>query len=233
MELWDHNGELFADIAKVNKVYPVELRSVAPGAGLAGWTTDSGEGKSTYPELMEHLGKVAMTATARGGSGPKASLLTWHRRLGHLSFKTIVEFAPGGASGVEIIDLPVRIPGLDAGSACVAAKMVHLPHKEGRGRATEYLERVHVDIAGPMHVPSAGGRLYLYVAVDDCTRAVYTRPLFLKSEAPEAFRVFRAAAENEYGKQLREVLTDNVRKLSMGEMRDICDRGGIKLHMTG
>jgi len=88
MELWDHNGELFADIAKVNKVYPVELQSVAPGAGLAGWTTDSGEGKSTYPELMEHLGKVAMTATVRGGSGPKASLLTWHRRLGHLSFKT-------------------------------------------------------------------------------------------------------------------------------------------------
>jgi len=93
MELWDCNGELFADIAKVNKVYPVELRSVAPGAGLAGWMTNSGEGKSTYLELMGRLGKVAMTATARGGSGPKASLLTWHRRLGHLSFKTIVELA--------------------------------------------------------------------------------------------------------------------------------------------
>jgi len=130
--------------------------------------------------------------------------LTWHRRLGHLSFKTIVELAQGGASGVEIIDVPVRIPGLDACSTCVAAKMVHLPHKEGRGHATKYLKRVHVDIAGPMHVPSAGGRLYLYVAVDDCTRAVYTRPLFLKSEAPEAFRVFRAAAENESGRQLRD-----------------------------
>jgi len=57
-------------------VYPVELGSVASGAGLAGWTTDSREGKSTYQELLEHLGKVTMTATVRGGSGPKALLLT-------------------------------------------------------------------------------------------------------------------------------------------------------------
>jgi len=60
----DHNGYLFADIVKANKVHPVELQSVASGAGLAGWTTDSGEGESTYQELLERLGKVAMTATA-------------------------------------------------------------------------------------------------------------------------------------------------------------------------
>jgi len=142
-----------------------------------------------------------------------------------------VELAQGGASGVEIIDVPARIPGLDACSACVTAKMVHLPHKEGRGRAIKYLERVHVDIAGPMHVLSAGGRLYLYVAVDDCTCAVYTRLLFLKSEAPEAFRVFRAAAENESGRRLCEVMMDNARKLSMGKMHNICKCDSIKLHM--
>lgn len=55
---------------------------------------------------------------------------------------------------------------------------------------TEYLEWVHVDIAGPMHVLSAGGRLYLYVAVDDYTHAVYTQLLFLKSEVLEVFKAF-------------------------------------------
>jgi len=232
MELQDRNGGLFADIVKTNKVYPVELRLVASGAGLAGWTTDSGEGESTYQELLGRLGKVAMTATARGGSGPKASLWTWHCRLGHLSFKTIVELAQEGASGLEITDIPARIPGLDACFACVAAKMVHLPHKEGRSHATEYLERVYIDIAGPMHIPSARGRLYLYVAVDDYTCAIYTRLLFLKSDVPEAFKAFRAAAENESGKQLCKVMTNNTRELSMGEMRDICERDGIKLRMT-
>jgi len=232
MELWDHNGGLFADIAKTNKVYLVELRLVASGAGLAGWTTNSGEGKSTYQELLGHLGKVAMTATARGGSGPKALLWTWHHRLGHLLFKTIVELAQEGASGLEITDVPARIPGLDACFTCVAAKMVHLPHKEGRSRVTEYLKQVYIDIAGPMHILSAGGRLYLYVAVDDYTHAIYTWPLFLKSDAPEAFKAFRVAAENESGKQLCGVMTNNARELSMGEMRNICKHDGIKLCTT-
>jgi len=123
MELRDRNGGLFADIAKMNKVYPVELRLVASGAGLAGWMTDSGEGESTYQELLGRLGKVAMTATVRRGSGPKASLLTWHHRLGHLSFKTVVELAQEGASGLEITDVPARIPGLNACSACVAVEV--------------------------------------------------------------------------------------------------------------
>jgi len=232
MELRDHNGGLFADIAKTNKVYLVELRLVASGAGLAGWMTNSGEDKSTYQELLGRLGKVTMTATARGGSGPKALLWTWHCWLGHLSFKTIMELAQEGASGLEITNIPARIPGLDACFACVAAKMVHLPHKEGRSRATKYLEWVYIDIAGPMHIPSAGGRLYLYVAVDDYTCAIYTQPLFLKLDAPEAFKAFRAAAENESRKQLREVMMNNARELSMGEMRDICKCDSIKLCTT-
>ena len=82
-----------------------------------------------------------------------------------------------------------------------------------------------------MHVPSAGGRLYLYVAVDDYTCVVYTQPLFLKSEAPEAFKAFRVAAENKSGKR-RKVMTDNAHKLSMRKMRKICEGDGIKLHTT-
>ena len=55
-----------------------------------------------------------------------------------------------------ITDLPVRIPGLGACAACVAEKSAHLPHKEGSGLACKYLERVHVDIASPIPVLSAG-----------------------------------------------------------------------------
>ena len=42
-----------------------------------------------------------------------------------------------------ITDLPVKVPGLGACAACVAGKSVHLPRKEGRKRASEYLERAH------------------------------------------------------------------------------------------
>ena len=80
------------------------------------------------------------------------------------------------------------------------------------------------------HQPEEGSNLY--VAVDDYTHTVYTQLLFFKSEAPEAFKAFRAATENGSGKRLREVMTDNARELSMGEMRDICERDSIKLHST-
>jgi transposase InsO family protein len=48
----------------------------------------------------------------------------------------------------------------------------------------------------------------------------------------DAFKVFKAAAESESGKKIREIMTDNAQELCMGEMRDICERDGIKLHTT-
>jgi transposase InsO family protein len=83
-----------------------------------------------------------------------------------------------------------------------------------------------------MEVQSAGGGAYEYVVVDDHTCVVYTRPLRLKSEAIDAFRTFKAAAEGESGKILREVMTDNSGELSKGEMRKTCEEEGIRLSTT-
>ncbi len=95
----------------------------------------------------------------------------------------------------------MKIPGLGARAVYVAEKSVHLPHKEDvDGRAGKYLERDHIEIDGLIPVASAGGREYVCVVVDGYTRAVYTRPLRLKSEAVEAFKASRGAAENEPGK---------------------------------
>ena len=58
----------------------------------------------------------------------------------------------------RITDLPEKIPGLDACAACVAVKEVHFPYKEGYSCAGDYLCRVHIDIARPMQVKSAGGK---------------------------------------------------------------------------
>ena len=74
-----------------------------------------------------------------------------------------------GASGIVITDIPVKILGLDACTTCVVGKSVHLLHKQGRQWVSRYLERVHINIAGPMPVKSAGGKEYLYVVMDDYT----------------------------------------------------------------
>ena len=48
----------------------------------------------------------------------------------------------------------------------------------------------------------------------------------------EAFTIFKVVAETESGKKLLEVLTDNVRELSQGEICRICEEASVKLNMT-
>jgi len=79
MELRNRDGDLFANVEKVNNVYPMGLTVIPPRARMAAWTT--GEREPTHEELAERLEKVATVATARGAEGTKATLLTWHRRL--------------------------------------------------------------------------------------------------------------------------------------------------------
>ena len=138
MVLRNPAGDIFADIKNVHNVYLVELRVIPQRTALVAWMDDHRE--PTYPELVEHLLKVAMTVTARGGNRMEVTLMTWHRQLGHLSFKTVVVLARSSASGIVISNIHAKIPGLDACVACIAAKLVHLPHKEGRKQASKYLE---------------------------------------------------------------------------------------------
>ena len=168
IELKDWSGDVFANVPKVKNIYLVELEMIPCGTSLVTWREDTTL-DLTEDALMDYLQHVVMSATARGGNGREVSLLTWHHRLGHCSFKTVVDLAQGGVSGIVISDLPVNIPGLNTCAACVAAKSVHLLHKEGRSRATEYLEHIHINIASPMPLLSAGGKEYLYILVDNCT----------------------------------------------------------------
>ena len=138
MVLRNPAGDVFADIKKVHNVYLVELRVIPQRTTLVAWMDDHRE--PTYPELVECLLKVTMTVMARGGNRMEATLMTWHRWLGHPLFKTVVALARSSVSGIVISDIPAKIPGLDACAACVAAKLVHLPHKEGRKQASKYLE---------------------------------------------------------------------------------------------
>ena len=77
MELRDQDGDLFANIARANNVYPVKLDVIPPKARFAAWTTEGED--STHEELVKGLGKVTMVATANGADGMRATLMTWHR----------------------------------------------------------------------------------------------------------------------------------------------------------
>jgi hypothetical protein len=58
------------------------------------------------------------------------------------------------------------------------------------------------------------------------------RPLCLKSEAVDGFRMFKAAVEDGSRKKLREVITDNAGELSKGNMCKVWDEEGVRLSTT-
>jgi len=75
MELRDRDGDLFANIARANNVYPVKLKVNPPKARFATWMTEGED--PTHEELVKGLGKVAMVATANGADGMRATLMPW------------------------------------------------------------------------------------------------------------------------------------------------------------
>jgi len=107
------DGEWFTAIEMVNNIFPIKFNIIHPRPALAAWTMEVSRTGQTHDELVECLGNVAMIASARGTEGKKATLLTWHWQLGHLSFKTVIASAKG-VIGMEITDLPTKVPSLDA-----------------------------------------------------------------------------------------------------------------------
>jgi len=65
MELRNRDGDLFADVERVNNVYPMVLRVLLPKVGLAAWT-HAGKGTDlTHEELVEHLQQVDLVRQKR------------------------------------------------------------------------------------------------------------------------------------------------------------------------
>ena len=78
-ELQNRDRDLFTNVTKVNNVYLVGFNVIPLRAALAVCTTDGDDAEPTHDKLVERLDKSAM-----GGGGIRATLLTWHRRLGRV-----------------------------------------------------------------------------------------------------------------------------------------------------
>ena len=66
MELRNRDGDLFANVAKVNNVYPVGLNVIPLRTALAACMTDGDNAEPTHDELVD---KGAMVATEKGANG--------------------------------------------------------------------------------------------------------------------------------------------------------------------
>ena len=150
---------------------------------------------------------------------PKISL--WHSRLGHMSIKGMEQLAHFGY-------LPsLKFSDLKKCEFCLYGRQVQIPHKRASNQKLQLLELVHTDVC-EMPTVSLGGAKYILSFIDDATRKVWVYTLKRKSDTFTAFTKFVALVENETGKKLKALRSDNGGEYLSKEFEEFCEAKGIQ-----
>jgi transposase InsO family protein len=155
---------------------------------------------------------------------------TWHRRLGHCNNRTIIDMAHKQSVKGMPIDLSSSLPRCDH---CILGKQTRSPvPKVWEGvRASKPLERVFVDLCGPMPCVSKSGRLYSMNVIDDFSSFVWSLPLKKKSDAAKVLQGWHQAVVNQSNHKLKILVTDNGELVS-NTVSDWCSAHGINHQRT-
>ena len=105
--------------------------------------------------------------------------------------------------------------------------------RSAHARAAKRLQRVFVDLSGPMTVQSIRGKRYALIVRDDCTRFTRLYLLRHKSDAASAFESFLAEVRADGTPcAVMAVRSDNGREFFGGAFRELCRKRGIKQELT-
>lgn len=157
------------------------------------------------------------------------SLELWHKRLGHMNYNYMQKMKKGAVTGINFKDGTI---GLSNCEICAEGKQSRLPFKSSNSQSKEFLELVHSDVAGPMENLSLGGARYMLTFIDDFTKKAFVYFLKAKSEVFETFISFKAFVENQTGKTLKTLRTDNGTEYFNNQLINYCRSKGIQHQST-
>jgi transposase InsO family protein len=135
--------------------------------------------KTSYPSVNLHA-LIAKT---------KETPELWHRRFGHLGYNNLAKLVKADMVTGITVTAPEFQTALDSKvcEPCILAKHHKLPFPTSTSATTCPLERVHMDVCGPMPTPSLGGNLYVATFLDDFTG--YSEVAILASKADVGYAV--------------------------------------------
>ena len=154
------------------------------------------------------------------------SVSLWHRRLGHLNIKSM-NCLRNKKVGIDYV--------LESSNAtcipCIQGKLAKKPFKKSKSRSHNILDLIHSDLCGPMSTHSFGGALYLLTFTDDISRKTFGYFLKTKSEVFSKFIDFKHLVENQTGRKIKVLRSDNGREYVNGSMSTFLRENGI-IHQT-
>ncbi|GJQ95267.1 putative ribonuclease H-like domain-containing protein [Tanacetum coccineum] len=196
-KLLDENQVLLR-VPRKNNMYSVDLKNVAPSGGLTCLFA-----KATLDESN-----------------------LWHRRLGHINFKTMNKLVKGNL----VRGLPSKF--FENDHTCVACQKGK-QHKASCKTKTvssisQPLQMLHMDLFGLTFVKSIMKKMYCLVVTDDFSRFSWVFFLATKDETSGILKAFITRIENQINHRVKIIRCDNGTEFKNKEMNQFCEMKGIK-----
>jgi hypothetical protein len=157
-------------------------------------------------------------------------LETWHCRLGHVNYRSIVDMSDNQMTRGMHVDLSSAPPKCQS---CILGKQTRssVPKIREGPRASVVLDCIYIDLTGPQSVQSASRHSYVMNLIDDVTSYSWAIPLPLKSSAITALKSWCLVVERQTGKKIGIFNIDNG-ELKSTEFVNFCASKGISPRWT-
>lgn len=143
-------------------------------------------------------GRVLTAEMANAASTCPLDRTLWHRRLGHFHHAGVDKLIHSKAVEDLIIDSEDQPDPICV--ACISGKQTQAVHTAPMKRADKPLDRVFMDLHGPIPTEAIPDRLkYWFPMVDDMSGYTHVTLLRTKDQAMRAFENFKAMVENQTG----------------------------------
>ncbi|GJT40276.1 putative ribonuclease H-like domain-containing protein [Tanacetum coccineum] len=150
----------------------------------------------------------------------------WHRRLGHINFKTMNKLVKGNL----VRGLPSKL--FENNQTCIACQKGKQHRASGKSKIvssiSQPLHMLHMDLFGPTFVKSLMKKMYCLVVTDDYSRFSWVFFLATKDETSSILKSFISRVENLIDQRVKEIRYDNRTKFKNKEMNQFCERKAIK-----
>ncbi|GKB64899.1 retrovirus-related pol polyprotein from transposon TNT 1-94, partial [Tanacetum coccineum] len=150
----------------------------------------------------------------------------WHRRLGHINFKTMNKLVKGNL----VRGLPSKL--FEIHQTCVACQKGKQHRASCKSKIvssiSQPLHMLHMDLFGPTFVKSLMKKMYCLVVTNDYSRFSWVFFLATKDETSGILKSFITGVENLIDQRVKVIRCDNGTEFKNKEMNQFCKRKGIK-----
>ncbi|GJR70979.1 ribonuclease H-like domain-containing protein [Tanacetum coccineum] len=184
-------------VPRKNYIYSIDLKNVVPKGGL--------------------------TCLFAKATSDESKL--WHRRLGHINFKTMNKLVKENL----VRGLPSKL--FEINQTCVACQKGKQHRASSKSKIvssiSQPLHMLHMNLFGPTFVKSLMKKMYCLVVTYDYSRFSWVFFLATKDETSGILKSFITRVENLIDQRVKVIRCDNGTEFKNKEMNQFCERKGI------